>query len=550
VRRFLPAFVLSALFLAAAFAARADAAQIAAAAAKPVSLHVQAVLAEGARKAVTGPVTWTVTELFNDKKPGEVVGSKTEASPTFSLPPGKYLVTGKMGEAQGQETVELTSAPVTVNVNLNAGVLRVNLIPYAGAKVVSDPVHWELFNYSRGSGAKARVSEANAPAWEFILPAGGYVLRAAYEGTLSELVVPLAAGQTFNYTLNLYAGTVKTAAVTEKGGGFKDPVSWEVVRAADRTQLVTSASSPSGQFTLREGRYIVLARQGNLAGEAPLEVKAGKSSSVKVTMKTVAADQVAALEKASQERKQVAEAALAAKPAAAPAAATPATTQVAAAPAAAAAAAAATPAPAQPAAPGAAAVQPSTTRSLAETMKLAEEAQTQKKQGEPAATAAAATPTPVAAADATAGAGAPPAAAPAPADATAAAASAPAASTTAAADAAAKPKGSVKVSAWSKASEKFQDPVEWQIRRVQDNGAVLPDLVESKTAAAPKFALPAGSYVIWGRQGTLIGKQKFEVQPDQTVAIRVFMQTPKLTEKAANTTTSAEPAAAPTSSGG
>ncbi|MBX6323075.1 MAG: hypothetical protein IRY94_14705, partial [Rhodospirillaceae bacterium] len=319
MRRFLPLFALcAAVMWATALVASTAEATTVAASEKPVTLAVQAVVAQGARKPVAGPVMWSVVRLMDDKNPGAVVASATEASPKFSLPPGHYLVTAKLGQAEGKQPVELTSAPVKMIVNLNAGVLRVNLIPYAGAKPVTDPVHWELLTYARDAGAQTRVTEADAAATEFILPAGSYVLRAAYQGTHAELVVPLEAGQTFNYTLNLYAGKARATAVSEKGAAFKDPVTWEVVRAADRS-LVSADTTPAPQFTLREGRYVMLARQGNHAGEAPFEVKAGKSSSVKVTLKSLPPEQIAALEKASNERKAQAAAALAPK-AAAPAA--------------------------------------------------------------------------------------------------------------------------------------------------------------------------------------------------------------------------------------
>jgi hypothetical protein len=737
------------LFLAAVFLL------IAALPAAAVELNLEAEIAKGAKSAVKQPVEWTVSRMFNDKNPGEVVASSREPAPKFALEPGHYLVTAKLGLAKAEQTVELTKVAVLTRLNLNAGIVRLSMIPHAGAPVIKDPVRWELFRYSKGGGMTERVAEANAPATEFILPAGGWVARASYEGTLSELVIPLEAGQTFNYTLNLYAGKAKVAATGPGGGAFKDPVMWEVVRASDRNDLVTATTAPAPQFTLREGKYIVLARQGTFAGEAPLEVKAGKTASAKVKMDTITPEQSASLEAAAKKRVELAQAALAPKPAAAPKTATqvastgatrtladtlktadaaqkaagqtvsaqvpgtapaaatiaaPAPQAVAAVPPAPAPAAAAgdqaqgsaavsavgksgkafkdpvlyeivtaadqnrlvaeatapkhqfalpagryivlarqgayagaaaldvkagqsasadvpmskvsteqvaaleaaskkraemkalaaqapaaqvaaAPAPAattppapQPAPAGAAealtaadavpqaapvSFEASSTRSLAETMAMAEAAQKAAKgeaveastEGAAAASEAASAPAAEAVAAATGAAGADATAAATaaatpqaqvaaasasmPAETTATAAAEPA---TEAAPAADQPDGSVKVTAWSKNVETFRDAVEWEIRRVQPSGAVLPELVASHKAAKHEFALPAGTYVIWGRQGTLIGKQRFEVEPSGTVAIRVFMQTPTVAADAPGATASEE--VKPASSGG
>lgn len=695
MRRFLGLSLLLAAFLVAAVSLPAAA----------VELHLEAEIAKGAKQSLRQPVEWSVIRLFNDKNPGEVVASAREPSPKFSLDPGTYLVKAKLGLAETEQTVELTKASVLLRFNLNAGILRLAMIPYTGAPVIRDPVHWELFPYTRGGGLSARVAEAMAPTAEFILPAGGWVARARYDGTMTELVVPLEAGQTFNYTLNLYAGKAKLTAAGPGGGAFKDPVTWEVVRASNRDELVASATGASPQVTLREGNYVVLARQGTFAGEAPLEIKAGKTASAKVKMDTVTAEQMAALETAAKKRVELAQAELAPKPAAAPKPATVAkapAAQTASAPAPAAQAAsapapqvaavapapapastqastqasgaaatvvgrakvsaigasgkafkdpvlyevvaaddqnkliaeatapkfefalpagryivlarqgnfagatsvevkagaaatadvpmarvtaeqvaaleqaskkraelkavadraeaaqpavAAAPTPAPAPAPAASAgealaaadavpqaapvkFEASPTRSLAETLRLADAAQRGAlPQPEPAAAAeaaaeeAAAQPvTEVAAVSAESAAeSAESTAAPAPAAATEPAAQ-PVATAAAEVPAAEQPQGSVKVSAWSKKVETFRDAVDWEIRRVQPSGAVLPELVASSKSAKPEFTLPAGSYVIWGRQGTLIGKQRFEIEPAGTVAVRVFMQTPTVTD--------------------
>jgi hypothetical protein len=95
VRRFLPLSLIIAAFLVVAAAGPAAA----------VELNLAAEIAKGAKQPVTKPVEWSVTRLFDDKKPGEVVASSREPAPKFSLEPGRYLVSSKMGLDKAEQTV-------------------------------------------------------------------------------------------------------------------------------------------------------------------------------------------------------------------------------------------------------------------------------------------------------------------------------------------------------------------------------------------------------------------------------------------------------------
>jgi hypothetical protein len=115
------------------------------------------------------------------------------------------------------------------------------------------------------------------------------VIRAAYKGTQSDLVIPMAPNQSYTYTINLYAGNAKLSAANVGGTTLKKGVAWQIVRAkpsADGTyQLVTSSADASPQLLIREGNYLVVARQGDLWGTEKLSIKAGRTTSVKVKLK-------------------------------------------------------------------------------------------------------------------------------------------------------------------------------------------------------------------------------------------------------------------------
>jgi hypothetical protein len=179
------------------------------------------------------------------------------------------------------------AAPVIVKPNSK---LTIGMIPNSGRGAITDAIGWQVFTYSKGITENGQlVAEKSGPNATFNLPAGSYVIRAAYKGTQSDLVIPLAPNQSYTYTINLYAGNAKLSAANVGGTTMKKGVSWQIVRAkpaADGSyQLVTSSADASPQLLIREGNYLVVARQGDLWGTEKLTIKAGRTTTVKVKLK-------------------------------------------------------------------------------------------------------------------------------------------------------------------------------------------------------------------------------------------------------------------------
>lgn len=247
---------------------------------------LSAVIADGA-KPMRDEILWIVART--DRGGAQVVATQTSTKPQLSLAPGKYLVTAKFGTTEINKEIAVGSEAASHVFNLNSGMVRLRLIPNAGAPAVTAPVTWEVYAYSRAKPEDRKIlAVARAPQQEFVLSAGYYIVRARYNDTISELVVPVEAGHTYKYTVNLYAGHVGIGAVAD-GKAVSEPVSWEIVRATPNAhgelEIVTADVSEPRTFTLREGSYIVRARTGDMVGEAPFEVRAGRTQKVKVTLK-------------------------------------------------------------------------------------------------------------------------------------------------------------------------------------------------------------------------------------------------------------------------
>ncbi len=100
-------------------------------------------------------------------------------------------------------------------------------------------------------------------------------------------MVPLTAGQSYEYTLNLYAGYAEPAAFHGKNKVVQD-VTWQVVRvkpnAKGEYQLVAEHKAHEPKIMLREGKYLLIARYGEMWGKETINITSGEMSKVKVKL--------------------------------------------------------------------------------------------------------------------------------------------------------------------------------------------------------------------------------------------------------------------------
>jgi len=240
-------------------------------------------------KAMTEPVSWTITKLDKNGKPGKTpTVQEAAAILKTKLKPGQYQVLGQAKGMAAKQTFTVGKEPVVRNVMFGMSEINIKMITSKGRKPVKDPIQWEMLTYVKGQpdGGK-RVDIVTAPTASFVVPAGGYVVRATYKGTTADLVVPLKAGQAYDYTLNLYAGYTEAAAFSGKNKVMQD-VTWQVVRekpnAKGEHELVAEQVGAEPKIMLREGKYLVIARYKDMWGKERLNVTAGEVAKVKIKL--------------------------------------------------------------------------------------------------------------------------------------------------------------------------------------------------------------------------------------------------------------------------
>jgi hypothetical protein len=240
-------------------------------------------------KAMTEPVSWTITKLDKNGKPGKTPAVQEAATILKTkLKPGQYQVLGQAKGMAAKQTFTVGKEPVVRNVMFGMSEITIKMITSKGRKPVKDPIQWEMLTYVKGKPNDGkRVDIVTAPTANFVVPAGGYVVRATYKGTTADLVVPLKAGQSYDYTLNLYAGYSEPAAFSGKNKVMQD-VTWQVLRAKPNEkgehELVAEQVGPEPKIMLREGKYLIVARYKDMWGKERLNVTAGEVAKVKVKL--------------------------------------------------------------------------------------------------------------------------------------------------------------------------------------------------------------------------------------------------------------------------
>src|SRR5688572_29207196 len=169
-------------------------------------------------KPLTTPVSWTITKLDKNGKPEKkpVVTEKAAVLKT-KLKAGQYQVMVKDQKMAAKQTFTVREAPVVRTIVLGNASVSIKMIMSKGRKPVKEAIEWKLLTYVNGQPDKGeQIDVVTAATASFTLPAGGYVIRATYNGVKADLVVPLQAGQSYDYTLNLYAGHAEGAAYNGK----------------------------------------------------------------------------------------------------------------------------------------------------------------------------------------------------------------------------------------------------------------------------------------------------------------------------------------------
>jgi hypothetical protein len=248
---------------------------------------------------------WTVTRIDKHNKLSSTPTAQASA-PTFSgdLAPGQYIVHVSADGESTDQAIIVGSGKTERKIYMHridspspssaaSAHITMQLLPFSGGSMVREPLEWQVYPYVKGAlGDGPLITASHAAVAHFDLPAGAYIVRALYQGTRADLVIPLNSGETFHYTVNLYAGMAHLRST-----GKSAAVSWAIARATTNAEgkheLVNEASGSDLTMTLREGDYIALARDGKKWGMQTFSIRAGKTAAITVPMEKAGSPTVA-----------------------------------------------------------------------------------------------------------------------------------------------------------------------------------------------------------------------------------------------------------------
>ena len=247
-------------------------------------IKLEAVIANGA-KTLKDRISFTVSRLENGAV-GPIVATAEKSPTELSLPAGQYRVATVYGDVAVDSNLEVASSAVKHRVNLNAGWVRLKVIPHRGAKPLKGDVAWDILTFGRDANGKRHlVATSVGPRPSLVLPEGFYLVRAKTRDARVKHTIEVTAGHTYKYTLNMNAGALHTSALNHDGGVFSsEEVTWEIFRKGAKKPLSTITGA-TGAFTLREGSYRVVAKSGKMSSSTEVAVRSGNSKKINLTLR-------------------------------------------------------------------------------------------------------------------------------------------------------------------------------------------------------------------------------------------------------------------------
>jgi hypothetical protein len=257
------------------------AAAVAAVAATKQRVTLSAQITENGMNIPEGLV-WRVFDTRTDASGELALAAKSEdATATFELVPGQYVVHVAYGRAQASETLDVAEGGANKSIVLDAGAMRLNA---AITGDVAIPINLLRFDvYTAGNEGDRTIVAQNLAANDIVTLNAGTYHVISYFGSINAVVradLRVEPGQLTDATLYHRASQVTFKLVTEAGGEAIADVDWTVKTASGETVFTDIGAFPA--TVLAEGDYLVLAKRGETVYNREFEVQPGQSREVEV----------------------------------------------------------------------------------------------------------------------------------------------------------------------------------------------------------------------------------------------------------------------------
>lgn len=254
---------------------------------------LEAVTLEKQRVTLTAQITqngmnipeglvWRVFDTRTDASGELALAAKSEdATATFELVPGQYVVHVAYGRAQATETIQVAQGGASESIVLDAGALRLNAAVTGDVGIPINLLQFDVYT-SGGPSERAMVAQNLAANDIVTLNAGTYHVVSRF-GDINAVVradLRVEPGQLTDAMLYHRASQVTFKLVTEAGGEAVADVDWTVKTAGGETIFAEIGAFPA--TVLSEGDYVVFAKRGETVYNREFEVQPGPGREIEV----------------------------------------------------------------------------------------------------------------------------------------------------------------------------------------------------------------------------------------------------------------------------
>jgi hypothetical protein len=232
---------------------------------------------------INGGLLWRV---YADKPEAggafRLIKEDRSASPTFTLPPGGYVVHVTFGLANAVKRVQLRGDPVREVFEIAAGGARFEG-RVGDSKIPAGQITFDVYPGSQFEpGEKRRVAQDVATGDVVLLPEGAYYVVSNY-GDGNAVVrsdIRVQAGKLIDVTVNHRAAVITLKLVGDRGGEALANTSWTVLTPGG--DVIKEAIGAFPRVILAEGDYVVIARNEGKVYNRNFKVEPGFDREIEV----------------------------------------------------------------------------------------------------------------------------------------------------------------------------------------------------------------------------------------------------------------------------
>ncbi len=236
------------------------------------------------RKPIRSGLNWRILSEAADGSSPRIVARSAEAEPSFSLPPGNYIVHASYGFASGTKRVNLGMLGQRDQVQISAGAL--SLAGSIGdAPIPAGQLSFQVFVPLQGN-SEGRLVTSEAKAGEIIrLPEGTYHVVSTYgdSNAIQRADVKVETGKVTDATLHHRAAKVTLKLVAAAGGEAFAGTAFSVLTPGG--DVIREAIGAFPQVILAEGDYVLIARQEGQVYSRDFKVESGADRDIEVMAK-------------------------------------------------------------------------------------------------------------------------------------------------------------------------------------------------------------------------------------------------------------------------